>query len=78
MHIFDGKDLSIFLLNKLKILTVPGESFNINGLNLRFSFIDFKYNIDQTDDIDISNMLEGMNKLVNYLNLIKTKYKLNP
>ena len=78
LHIFDGKDLSIFLLNKLKILTVPGESFNINGLNLRFSFIDFKYNIDQTDDIDISNMLEGMNKLVNYLNLIKTKYKLNP
>jgi len=77
INIFDGKDLSIFLLNKLKILTVSGESFNINGLNLRFSFIDFKYNLDQKEKIDISNMLEGMNKLVNYLNLIKTKYELN-
>lgn len=70
MNIYDGKDLSIFLLNKLHILTVPGESFNTSGLNLRFSFIDFTYNIDQTDDIDISNMLEGMHILVNYLDVL--------
>ena len=74
LKIFNGNDLSIFLLNKLHILTVPGESFNINGLNVRFSFIDFEYNIDQKDKIDISKIIEGINKLVNYLQLIKQKY----
>lgn len=74
LHIFNGNDLSVFLLDKLNILTVAGDAFNINGLNLRFSFIDFKYNIYQKNDINISNMLEGINKLVEYFHTLHKLY----
>ena len=45
LHIYNGIELSKFLLQKMNILTVAGEPFNIKGLNLRLSFVDFNYKI---------------------------------
>ena len=70
LHLYTGGDLSNYLLEHLKILTVAGEPFAINGLCLRFSFIDFTYTIGQSEKIDISKMIEGVQTLVNFLALI--------
>ena len=51
----DSYELSSYLLNNLGIVTVPGESFNIKGMNLRFSLI----------DIDV--LEEGLNELIKFL-----------
>jgi len=71
INIFDGIELSNFLLEKLHIISVAGEHFNINGLNIRFSFIDFKYNMNQDEKIDISNMTQGFKMLVDFLHSLK-------
>ncbi len=70
LHIHNGVELSNYLLDHLKILTVAGEPFAINGLFLRFSFIDFTYTIGQSDNVDISKMIEGVQKLVTFLSLL--------
>ena len=70
MNIYTGTDLSTYLLEKLSILTVAGDPFNIKGLNLRLSFIDFKYTLNQSKELDISNMIEGIKVLSNFLNKI--------
>ena len=69
LHLYTGGDLSNYLLEHSNILTVAGEPFAINGLCLRFSFIDFTYTIGQSKNIDISKMIEGIQKLVNFLAL---------
>ena len=70
LHIHNGIELSNYLLEHLKILTVAGEPFAINGLFLRFSFIDFTYTIGQSENVDISKMIEGVQKLVTFLSLL--------
>ena len=71
LDIYTGTDLSTYLLEKLNILTVAGDPFNIKGLNLRLSFVDFKYTINQKEELDISNMIEGIKVLSNFLKLLK-------
>ena len=71
LDIYTGTDLSTYLLEKLNILTVAGDPFNIKGLNLRLSFVDFKYTINQKEELDISNMIEGVKVLSNFLKLLK-------
>ena len=44
-------------MNEFGIVGVPGESFNIKGLNIRFSLVD-----------KIDNIIDGMNILVKFLN----------
>ena len=70
LHLYNGVELSNYLLDHLKILTVAGEPFAINGLFLRFSFIDFTYTIGQSENVDISKMIEGVQKLVTFLSLL--------
>ena len=70
LHIHNGVELSNYLLEHLKILTIAGEPFAINGLFLRFSFIDFTYTIGQSENVDISKMIEGVQKLVTFLSLL--------
>ena len=57
ININNSDDLSIYLLNEIGIVTVPGECFHVDGLNLRFSFVD-----------TIENMLEGLKKMIDFLN----------
>jgi aspartate aminotransferase len=71
LDIYTGTELSTYLLEKLSILTVAGDPFNIKGLNLRLSFVDFKYTINQKEEPDISNMIEGVSVLSNFLKLLK-------
>ena len=71
LNIYTGTELSTYLLEKLNILTVAGDPFNIKGLNLRLSFVDFKYTINQKEELDISNMIEGVKVLSNFLKLLK-------
>ena len=70
LNIYTGTDLSTYLLEKWSILTVAGDPFNIQGLNLRLSFVDFKYTLDQKEKLDISNMTKGITILCNFLNKI--------
>ena len=67
MNIYTGTDLSTYLLEKLSILTVAGDPFNIKGLNLRLSFVDFEYTLNQKEDLDISNMINGIKVLIKFL-----------
>lgn len=71
LDIYTGTELSTYLLEKLSILTVAGDPFNIKGLNLRLSFVDFKYTINQKEEPDISNMIEGVSVLSNFFKLLK-------
>jgi len=71
LDIYTGAELSTYLLEKLSILTVAGDPFNIKGLNLRLSFVDFKYTINQKEEPDILNMIEGIKVLSKFLMLLK-------
>ena len=72
-NVHDSITLSNYLLEKVSILTVAGQYFNATGLNLRFSFIDFKYKIltkEDTDDeinVNIDKMLQGINIMITFL-----------
>ena len=56
-NIKNSYDLTNYLMNKFGIICVAGESFNVNGLNIRFSLVD-----------KINNIIDGMNILVKFLN----------
>lgn len=57
ININTSDDLSMYLLNEIGIVTVPGDCFHVDGINLRFSFVD-----------TIENMLEGLKKMIDFLN----------
>ena len=66
-------ELSSILLNKIGIISVPGECFNTSGLNLRFSLVDIDIdNIFLINEIINTTyypkMIEGFTKLINFLN----------
>jgi len=60
-------ELSELLVNEIGIVSVPGGNFNIDGLYLRLSLVDFEVS-DMTDlvveGINITKMIEGMKKLI--------------
>jgi aspartate aminotransferase len=60
--IINSRDLSKRILNNYGIVTVPGICFNSNELILRLSLVDFD------DNLDISNMIEGINILCKFCN----------
>ena len=71
--ITNSYELSSILLNKIGIISVPGECFNTSGLNLRFSLIDIDIdNIFLINEIINTTyypkMIEGFTKLINFLN----------
>ena len=53
-------DLSKLLINEIGIVCVPGDNFNIDGLYLRFSLIDFEI----LENINLTKMKEGIYKLL--------------
>ena len=69
LNIFSGSDLSKYLIDTIGFISVPSESFNINGLNLRLSIVDFKVN--ENNQIDMKNIVNGLNELINFLNKLK-------
>lgn len=55
-------ELSDFLINEKGIVGVPGKSFGIDGLYMRFSLVDLDFSgIEEKS----KNIIEGINKLVN-------------
>ena len=54
-----------FLISEIGFISVPGESFNIQGLNLRLSLVHFK--IIEGLNININNMVNGIKELINLL-----------
>ena len=60
-------ELSELLVNEIGMVCVPGANFNIDGLYLRISLVDFEIP-DMSDlvveDINITKMIEGMEKLI--------------
>jgi aspartate aminotransferase len=60
-------ELSKLLVSEIGIVCVPGDNFNIDGLHLRFSLVDFEIpdmNDVVVEDIDITKMKEGIRKLI--------------
>lgn len=80
-NIKTSQDLCNYLIEKLFIVTVAGEHFNIDNLYLRISLVDFKANSSLEDRlfqeditnesledlIDMTNMKQGAYNLVNFL-----------
>ena len=68
-----SRDLSKLLIDEIGVISVPGESFNIDGLHLRFSLIDFEvtdiHNV-HVEDINLTKMKEGIHKLLTLLESI--------
>lgn len=56
LNINNSYELTSYLMNEFGIVGVPGESFNVKGLNIRFSLVD-----------KIENIIDGMNILVKFL-----------
>jgi len=69
LEIKDSISLNHHLLNNFKILTVAGEHFNVSGLNLRFSFVDFEFDMynPTIKNINITHLLEGILTLVQFV-----------
>ena len=65
LNINDSKDLSTYLLNNHGIVTVPGVYFNTTELSIRLSLIDFDENLD------ISRMIEGLNELFKFIDILE-------
>ena len=59
-NIKNSDDLCMYLINTIGFVTVPGSSFNSEGINLRLSFVDF----DLTIDKDGIKIIKGINKMV--------------
>lgn len=57
LNINNSYELTDYLMNEFGIVSVSGESFNVKGLNIRFSLVD-----------KIDNIIDGMNILVKFLN----------
>jgi len=63
-------DLSLLLINECGIVNVAGDYFNISGLNIRLSFVDFNITDSVNNDIDISKMTDGLKSLIKYVDSI--------
>ena len=65
-----GIDLSVLLIDECGIINVAGDYFNVSGLNIRLSFVDFEVHGVDICDIDISRMKDGLKALIRYVDSI--------
>jgi aspartate aminotransferase len=67
--ITDSEELMTLLVNTLGIVTVPGNSFNDTGINLRFALVDIDNNaIESNYNADCyRNITDGFKKLVEFI-----------
>ena len=72
LAILNSNDLAKYLIENLKIVTVPGSCFGTNdNLSLRFSFVDFDHKLDT------KHMMQGLTTLNSFLsNLLTTSNSL--
>lgn len=69
MDIYDSIDLSAYLMKNHNIITVAAQHFRDDSLALRFSLVDFTFNMetDKIEHVDITNMKNGFRELVSFL-----------
>ena len=69
-NINNSEDLNLYLINTFGFVSVPGSAFNVKGLNIRISLVDFdiKINDYNIQSLNIKRMIEGINVLKNFLN----------
>lgn len=69
INIKNSEDLCFYLIDKIGFISVPGESFNTSGMNLRISLVDFKIEIDGNNikKFNINNIITGINILIKLL-----------
>jgi aspartate aminotransferase len=62
IDIKSSRDLCSYLIDKIGLISVPGESFNTKGLNLRMSLVDFEIIIKENNiqKFNIDNIIEGI------------------
>lgn len=71
ININNSIDLGQYLMNHYQIITVAAEHFSDDSLALRFSMVDFEFDLEDKstaiEDVDISNMIEGFEQLKQFL-----------
>ena len=73
INVKNSEDLCFHLINEIGFISVPGSAFNLEGLNLRISLVDFDLKMDDYNikEFNIRRLLKGINQLVYFLdNLI--------
>ena len=70
--ITNSVDLGQYLMKNYQILTVAGKYFSDESMSLRFSLVDFEFDLENKsktiEDVDISNMIDGFKQLIKFLN----------
>ena len=61
LNINDSYELSYYLINKIGMVNVAGECFNIKGYNIRLSLIDLTY---ENNILDYNNIIIVINNLI--------------
>jgi len=69
LGVYDSIDLSVYLMKNHNIITVAGQHFRDDSLALRFSLVDFSFDVEteQFEDLDIENMKRGFHEMVSFL-----------
>ena len=70
--ITNSVDLGQYLMKHYQIITVAGKYFSDESMSLRFSLVDFEFDLENKsktiEDVDISNMIDGFKQLIKFLN----------
>ncbi len=69
--ITNSVDLGQYLMKHYQIITVAGKYFSDKSMSLRFSLVDFEFDLENKsktiEDVDISNMIDGFKQLIKFL-----------
>ena len=69
--ITNSVDLGQYLMKNYQIITVAGKYFSDESMSLRFSLVDFDFDLENKsktiEDVDISNMIDGFKQLIKFL-----------
>lgn len=71
--IFDSNSLCLYLIKTIGFICVSGNAFNVDGLNIRISLVDFSVDIDEKSGIvnfDYTRITIGLRKLIILLNTL--------
>lgn len=69
--IHNSVDLGQYLMKHYQIITVAGEHFSDESMSLRFSLVDFEFDLENKsktiEEVNISNMIDGFKQLIKFL-----------
>lgn len=71
LGIYNSVDLGQYLMKHYQIITVAGQHFSDESMSLRFSLVDFEFDLENKsktiEEVEISNMIDGFKQLIQFL-----------